>query len=100
MALTTVVTVRSYSRISGDTSWEHVTSCPRARSAVATTLLVGRLEVGVQQAHGHPGGVRWDRRHRTGLDRRQLLPVGARRPSTSKRQARGTRGSGRTTAVS
>ena len=53
MALTTVVTVRSYSRISGDTSCEQVTSSRRPRSAPPPPAR-GRVEVGVEQADGHP----------------------------------------------
>ena len=49
-AFTTVVTIRSYSRNSGETSCEHVTSRPR-RTSTRHGPLVSGVEVGVQQAH-------------------------------------------------
>ena len=49
-ALTTVVTVRSYSRISGDTSYDAHTSWPRARSSVRDRGLVLGVQVAVDEA--------------------------------------------------
>ena len=50
----TVVTMRSYSRISGDTSWEQVTPEPARAQHRGDRPLVGGLEIGVQEADGHP----------------------------------------------
>ncbi len=94
-ALITVVTVRSNSRISGDTSCEQLTSCPRARSASATN----RSCAGSMSA--------WSRHTATASTSPSMSgsppastgastdPSAARRPTTSYRQPRGTSGSGR-----
>ena len=51
-ASTTVVTIRSYSRNSGDTSCEHTDVDARGRAAPsATARSWARIEVGVEQAH-------------------------------------------------
>ena len=90
-ASATVVTMRSYSRNSGDTSCEHTTSRPRAREHRRDRAFVRRIEIGVQQAHRD----RVDRRRCRARRRRTARardPCASSRPATSNRSARGTSG--------
>ena len=93
--MATVVTVRSYSRNSGDTSCEHVTSSPRAASSLATTLLVcrrrGRRAEGTPRPRprrpGRPGCS-------PGRAARSRDRAPSSRPPTSTRSVAGTSGAG------
>ena len=94
-ASATVVTMRSYSRNSGDTSCEHTTSMPAgARATSATAALVGthrdRRGAGTprprrrRRASGHDAVERLDSRHRCASSR----------PTPRTASARGTSGDG------
>ena len=97
VAFTTVVTVRSYSRISGDTSWEQVTSRPSARSVAATACSWDGFRSAWRRHTATPATSTGIDGSEPGSMRRSSRPSAARRPATSNRHARGTSGSGRTT---
>ena len=71
----TVVTMRSYSRISGDTSCEQVTPEPARAQHRGDRPLVGRLEIGVQEADGHPRDLGGHVGHGVEIHRVELVSV-------------------------
>ena len=93
-ASATVVTMRSYSRNSGDTSCEHTTSSPCARERRGDRSLVGRVEVGVQQAHRDRVDVVESCGQRAPSNGSSSRPCASSRPPTSNRSSRGTSGAG------
>src|SRR2546421_3580132 len=95
-ALTTVVTVRSYSRNSGETSLERHTGTPaearrvaRSRSWESSRSACSRQTASASTPPGTAGS--------SGDSGSSWAPVASRRPDTSSRSWRGTRGSGRST---
>ena len=96
----TVVTMRSYSRISGDTSWEQVTRSPRVRSTAATARSWAGSRSACRRQTATPetsAGTSGTASRSTGSS---SSPSAPKRPPTSNRRARGTSGSGLVTALS
>ena len=78
-ALQAVVIMRGYSRICGDTSAEMHTGTPSAALQVlGDHALVGRVDVGVEQAHARP-----PRRRGRGTCAGERVEAGSRRASTT-----------------
>ena len=98
--MTTVVTVRSYSRNSGDTSWEHVTSWPWARNAAATACSWAGSRSAWSRHTATAAASAGMAGRRVEVDLALRASVGTQPAATSKRRSRGTSGSGRTTEVS
>jgi hypothetical protein len=88
-AFTTVVTMRSYSRTSGDTSCEQVTSWPCSRRCGRHQLLVGGSRSAWRRHTATPGGAAGDGGHCVRSSRSSSWPSAPSRPPTSSRHSGG-----------
>ena len=93
-ALTTVVTMRSYSRNSGETSLDVVTSRPVARSAAATACSGSELRSEWSSTTATASTASGIAGHAPS-HASSSVPSASSRPPTSKRHSRGTSGAGR-----